>query len=153
MLLCRPRFGIGQLPASTVTVPMQYHLALVVSAFQPLKFGTRSLPLSRLMHVYQSWYLPSSPQNLLMPAGLPIHLAHLFVRLGFGFCWLLYLLTYLLTSTFPQHFLSSFVFYKFSCSPLCAWEVCKTVITCGEISMLRYHTIRDAILTCAWKPT
>jgi len=55
-------------------------------------------------YVYQSWYLPSSPQDPLLPAGLPIHLTPLLLHLRFGFCWplcafinyiwLIYLLTY-----------------------------------------------------------
>ena len=50
-------------------------------------------------YLYQSWYLLSSLQDPLLPAGLPIHLTPL---LRLGFCWPLctfinymYLLTYL----------------------------------------------------------
>ena len=51
-------------------------------------------------YLYQSWYLPSSPQDPLLPAGLPIHLTSFLLRFRFG-CWPLsafinyiYLLTY-----------------------------------------------------------
>jgi len=56
-------------------------------------------------YLYQSWYLPSSSQDPLLPAGIPIHLTPLLLRLRFGFCWPLcafinyiYLLPYLLTN-------------------------------------------------------
>ena len=55
-------------------------------------------------YLYQSWYLSSSPQDPPLPAGLPIHLTPLLLRLRFGFWWPLcafinftYLITYLLT--------------------------------------------------------
>jgi len=38
-------------------------------------------------YLYQSWCLPSSPQDPLLPTGLPIHLTHFFLCLRFGFCW------------------------------------------------------------------
>ena len=54
-------------------------------------------------NVYQPWYLSPSTQDPLLPAGLPIHLVPLLLRLIFGFGWPLcmftnyiYLLTYLL---------------------------------------------------------
>ena len=53
-------------------------------------------------YLYQSWDLLSSPQDPQLPAGLPIQLTPVFLRLRFGFCWVLttvcvyklYLLTY-----------------------------------------------------------
>jgi len=62
-----------------------HHLALAVLASQPLKSETLSLHLS--MYLYQSWYLPSSPQDPLLPVRFPIHLTPLFLHLRFGFCW------------------------------------------------------------------
>ena len=38
-------------------------------------------------YLCQSWYLSSSPQDPLLPAGLPIHLTALLLRLRFGFGW------------------------------------------------------------------
>ena len=41
--------------------------------------------ISPYMHQY--WYLPSSPQDPLLPAFLPIHLTPLLLRLRFGLYW------------------------------------------------------------------
>ena len=37
-------------------------------------------------YLHQSWYLPSSPQDPLLPADLSVHLTDLFLRPRFGFC-------------------------------------------------------------------
>jgi len=69
---------------------------LLSASFVRTSFGARSfsvaaakvwnsLPLSLRIYLYQSWYLLSSPQDPLLPAGLPIHLAPLLLRLRFGF--------------------------------------------------------------------
>ena len=80
-----------------------HNLALAASVLQPLKSGILSLYLSVPVPVP---YLPSSPQDSLLPTGLPIHLTPLLLRLGmrFGIRWplrvyKLYLLTYLHTIT------------------------------------------------------
>jgi len=38
-------------------------------------------------HSRQAWYLSSSPQDPLLPTGLPIHLTPLLLCFRFGFCW------------------------------------------------------------------
>ena len=66
-------------------------------------------------YLYQSWYLPLSPENPLLPAGLPVHLTPLFPCLRFGYCWPLCMLInyiYLLTNTsndqpYVGHYLST----------------------------------------------
>jgi len=59
-------------------------------------------------YLYQSWHLPSSSQDPLLPAGLPLHLTPLLLRLRFGFadhCARLEIIfTYLLTYMIPQTF-------------------------------------------------
>ena len=59
-----------------------HYLALAVSALQPLKSGTLSLYLSVPVPVL----IPSVVTSRPMPAGLPLHLPHLLLRLRFGFC-------------------------------------------------------------------
>ena len=61
-----------------------HHLALAVLALQPpnLKLSPSISP-----YLYQYWYLPSSPQDPLLPPGFPIHLTPSFLPLRFGFCW------------------------------------------------------------------
>jgi len=69
----------------------------VVGGREPHLCSLPSIPL----YLYQSWYLTSSPQDPLLPAGLPIHLTPLLLRITLGLCWPLcafcksYLLTYL----------------------------------------------------------
>jgi len=45
------------------------------------------LPLSLRSYLYQSWHLSSSSQDSRLPAGLPLHLTPLLLRLRFGICW------------------------------------------------------------------
>jgi len=81
-----------------------HHLALSFSTAAPKIWN--SLPLSlRTCTVYWSWHLPSSSQDPLLPAGLPLHLTPLLLRTRFSFCWPLCafinyicILTYLFTN-------------------------------------------------------
>ena len=59
-----------------------HYLALTALASQPLKSGTLSLYLSVPVPIL----IPSSSsQDPLLPAGLPLHLTPLLLRLRFGF--------------------------------------------------------------------
>ena len=84
--------------ASTCQLRMSGACSFSVAAPKNLEFSPSISP-----YLYQSWYLPSSSQDQLLPPGLPVHLTPLFMRLRFGFCWpmcafinYMYLLTYLL---------------------------------------------------------
>jgi len=75
-----------------------HHLALAASASQPLKSGTLSLYLSVPVPVLTPFVI--TPRRTLLPAGLPIHLAPLLLRLidsalqTIVHVYKLYLLTY-----------------------------------------------------------
>ena len=69
---------------------------LLSALFVCTSFGARSFSvaahknLELSPYLYQSWHLPSSRQDSLLPAGLPFHLTPLLLCLTFGFCWPLF---------------------------------------------------------------
>ena len=82
-------------PASTGKRPYTRLLCSVCS----VKLSSSISP-----YLYRSWHLPSSPQDPLLPAGLPLHLTALLLLLRFGLCWpLCVFINYIYLLTFAPH--------------------------------------------------